>query len=51
MISDIQVLSLTQHWAGLVGLAVFALAYLLAIGEESLQLRKSKPAIVAAGII
>ncbi len=51
MISDIQVLNLTEHWAGLVGLAVFALAYLLAIGEESLQLRKSKPAIVAAGII
>ena len=42
---------LTGHWAGLAALAVFALAYALVIAEEATQLRKSKPVVVAAGII
>jgi Na+/H+ antiporter NhaD/arsenite permease-like protein len=41
----------TSHWAGFAALAVFFIAYLLVIGEESLHLRKSKPVILAAGII
>ena len=41
----------TGHWAGYTALAIFAVAYLVVIGEEILHLRKSKPVIVAAGII
>lgn len=44
-------LDLTRHWAGFVALAVFFGAYGLVIADESLHLRKSKPVIVAAGII
>jgi Na+/H+ antiporter NhaD/arsenite permease-like protein len=46
-----QVLDLTSHWAGFAALAVFFLAYALVIAEETLHLRKSKPVMVAAGII
>ncbi|NIM70768.1 MAG: sodium:proton antiporter [Xanthomonadales bacterium] len=42
---------LTGHWAALTALAVFVLAYVLVIGEETIHLRKSKPVIVAAGVI
>jgi len=44
-------LDLTRHWAGYVCLLVFVIAYALIISEENLHLRKSKPAIVAAGVI
>ncbi|MFQ6006869.1 MAG: sodium:proton antiporter NhaD [Woeseia sp.] len=44
-------LDFTAHWAGFTALAVFGFAYLVVIGEEILHLRKSKPVIVAAGII
>ncbi|HET9440698.1 MAG TPA: sodium:proton antiporter NhaD [Longimicrobiales bacterium] len=44
-------LDLTRHWAGIISLVVFVIAYLLVMGEEKLQLRKSKPVIMAAGII
>ena len=44
-------LDLTKHWAGFAGLAVFFIAYALVIAEETLHLRKSKPVMVAAGII
>lgn len=37
--------------AGLFALAIFALAYALVMAEEYLKLRKSKPVLVAAGII
>lgn len=43
--------NLTGHWVGFVALALFALAYLLAIAEEATRLRKSKPMVVAAGLI
>jgi Na+/H+ antiporter NhaD/arsenite permease-like protein len=46
-----QLLDLTGHWAGFAALAVFFLAYGLVIAEEALHLRKSKPVMVAAGII
>ncbi len=44
-------LDLTSYWAGTVSLAIFVFAYLLVIGEETIHLRKSKPVIVAAGLI
>ena len=41
----------TATWAGIVSVVVFCFAYALVIGEEFLHLRKSKPVMVAAGII
>ncbi len=46
-----QRLDLTTHWAGYTALAIFAVAYLLVMAEEFTHLRKSKPVILAAGII
>ncbi|MBI2263814.1 MAG: sodium:proton antiporter NhaD [Armatimonadetes bacterium] len=43
--------SLTGHWAGIACLLIFILAYILVMGEEFLHLRKSKPMLVAAGLI
>ncbi len=40
-----------MHWVGPVSLLLFFLAYLLVVAEEFTQLRKSKPAMLAAGII
>jgi Na+/H+ antiporter NhaD/arsenite permease-like protein len=42
---------LTGSGMGLAALVVFVIAYSLVIGEEVLHLQKSKPVIVAAGII
>jgi NhaD family Na+/H+ antiporter len=42
---------LTAHWIGYASIAIFALAYLLVMAEEFTRLRKSKPVILAAGII
>lgn len=44
-------LDLTNHWIGYACLVIFILAYIFVILEEKIQLRKSKPVIVAAGII
>ncbi|MDN6180749.1 MAG: sodium:proton antiporter NhaD [Halomonas subglaciescola] len=44
-------LSLTGTGVGMLAVAIFVLAYVLVIGEEKLQMRKSKPVLVAAGII
>ena len=44
-------MSFTDHWTGYLALAVFLAAYVLVIVEESLDLRKSKPVMVAAGVI
>ncbi len=41
----------THHWAGYLALGIFVLAYLLVIAEDKIHLSKSKPVIVAAGII
>ena len=41
----------TGHWVGFASIAIFVLALALVIGEEAIHLRKSKPVIVAAGII
>ena len=42
---------LAGHWAGILALVIFAIAYALVISEETIHLRKSKPVMVAAGII
>lgn len=44
-------LDLTSHWVGFVAIAIFAAAYVLVILEEQLHLRKSKPVLLAAGLI
>jgi len=45
------VISLTANWVGYLSLAIFVIAYLLVILEETTQLRKSKPVLMAAGLI
>ncbi|MDN6297939.1 MAG: sodium:proton antiporter NhaD [Halomonas sp.] len=44
-------LDLTGTGVGLFAVAIFILAYLLVIAEEKIHMRKSKPVLVAAGII
>ncbi len=44
-------LDLTASWVGVLAITVFVLAYALVMSEEYLHLRKSKPVLVAAGII
>ena len=48
---QIQKLDLTAHWVGPASLLLFFFAYLLVMGEEFTHMRKSKPAMLAAGII
>ncbi|RKZ95380.1 MAG: sodium:proton antiporter, partial [Gammaproteobacteria bacterium] len=43
--------NLTTSTYGIIAIIVFIIAYSLVIGEEFLHLRKSKPVLVAAGII
>ena len=42
---------LTMHWVGFISIAIFVVAYALVIAEESTHLRKSKPVIVAGGLL
>ncbi len=42
---------LTGHWVGFAALAIFAAAYALVLAEEAIDLRKSKPVVVAAGLL
>lgn len=44
-------LPLMQHWAGYLALATFVVAYVLVALESRTHMRKSKPVILAAGII
>jgi Na+/H+ antiporter NhaD/arsenite permease-like protein len=44
-------LDLTRSWFGYLSLAVFVAAYLLVILEETTKMRKSKPVLMAAGLI
>lgn len=44
-------IDLTQHWVGFAALAIFISSYALVMAEEFIHLRKSKPVILAAGII
>jgi Na+/H+ antiporter NhaD/arsenite permease-like protein len=41
----------TSHWVGFVCLGIFFFAYALVISEETIHLKKSKPVMIAAGII
>jgi Na+/H+ antiporter NhaD/arsenite permease-like protein len=40
-----------MHWIGPVALFIFCLAYAFVFAEEKLHLRKSKPVMIAAGLI
>jgi Na+/H+ antiporter NhaD/arsenite permease-like protein len=42
---------LTGEWVGFAALAVFVVAYALVISEETTHLRKSKPMVIAAGVL
>jgi NhaD family Na+/H+ antiporter len=44
-------MDLTTHWVGIVSILLFVGAYSLVITEEFTHLRKSKPVMLAAGII
>jgi len=44
-------LNLTTHTVGIAALLIFALAYGLVMAEEFTHLRKSKPVVLAAGIL
>ena len=44
-------LDLTGHWVGYLSVIIFVLAYVLVILEERIHLRKSKPVLLAAGLI
>ncbi len=44
-------LDLTSHWAGILSLVIFVAAYILVVFEEATHLRKSKPVMLAAGLI
>jgi NhaD family Na+/H+ antiporter len=46
-----ETLDLTHHPVGYWAIAIFVVAYLLVMAEEFTHLRKSKPVILAAGII
>ncbi len=44
-------MDLTAHWVGVAAIVLFVTAYSLVITEEFTHLRKSKPVMLAAGII
>jgi Na+/H+ antiporter NhaD/arsenite permease-like protein len=44
-------IDLTRSWFGYLSLALFLLAYVLVVFEETTHMRKSKPVLVAAGVI
>ncbi|MFN4203544.1 MAG: sodium:proton antiporter NhaD [Tabrizicola sp.] len=46
-----QEMDLTGHWAGILSLIIFLVAYVMVIFEETLHMRKSKPVMLAAGLI
>lgn len=44
-------LDLTTSVQGIISIAIFVIAYAMVMGEEYLHMRKSKPVLVAAGLI
>ncbi|MGD2119563.1 MAG: sodium:proton antiporter NhaD [Chromatiales bacterium] len=44
-------IDLTEHWVGFTAIGIFAVAYGFVMAEEFTHLRKSKPVILAAGVI
>lgn len=49
--SSFEALDLTSHYIGYIALLCFAVAYCLVMLEDMIHLRKSKPVLIAAGII
>jgi Na+/H+ antiporter NhaD/arsenite permease-like protein len=49
--ADLSPLDLTRHPLGLIALVLFVFAYMLVIFEEVIHMRKSKPVMLAAGLI
>ncbi len=49
--TDTERLDLTGHWVGITSMLLFFVAYLAVMAEEFTHLRKSKPVMLAAGII
>jgi len=48
---SVETLNLTAHTVGYAALIIFILAYALVMGEEFTHMRKSKPVLLAAGLI
>ncbi|MCR4298154.1 MAG: sodium:proton antiporter NhaD [Gallionella sp.] len=48
---EVQRLDLTSQWVGITALVLFVVAYLVVMAEEFTHLRKSKPVMLAAGVI
>ena len=46
-----ELLKLTNHPLGFISLVIFLLAYMLVIFEEVIHMRKSKPVLLAGGLI
>ncbi len=44
-------MDLTAHWVGISALAIFVVAYAVVISEEYTHIRKSKPVLLAAGLM
>lgn len=44
-------MDMTTHWVGMTSLVLFGLAYAAVIAEEYTHMRKSKPVLLAAGLI
>src|SRR4051812_36884106 len=44
-------IDLTSHWTGILALVFFAFSYVLVVFEEATHMRKSKPVLLAAGLI
>lgn len=44
-------INLTMHWSGFTALAIFVTSYAFVMAEEFTHLRKSKPVVLAAGLI
>ena len=49
--AELQRFDFTGSGIGLIALAIFVFAYLLVVLEERLHLRKSKPVVIAAGVL
>ena len=49
--AELDTLVLVEDWVGIVALILFAAAYVLVVFEELTHLRKSKPVLLAAGLI
>jgi len=48
---EVHLIDLTTHWVGYTSLILFVVAYVFVIAEEEVHMRKSKPVMLAAGVI